>query len=138
MHWAQKYIGKPWVSGARGPDAFDCWGLLWHVKREHFRQELPQYPGVNARDFLTVCRMIDAGAHATEWKRLEQPAEGCAVGMSQRGNGRFHHVGIWTDADGGLVVHAMDKANVVAQPVEKLKLQGFGRIEFFEYYGARC
>jgi len=107
------------------------------VKREEFGQVIPEYPGVNAREFLTVCRMIEAGAKGGEWVRLQSPREGCAVGMSKRGDGKFHHVGIYTGADGGLIVHATDGGNVLAQPVSALRLHGFGRIEFFEH-GAYC
>lgn len=77
--------------------------------------------------------MIDAGAKGGEWERLKTPVEGCAVGLSHRPDGKFHHVGIWTQADGGLVVHAVDGANVIAQNLSSLKFHGFGRIEFFEY-----
>jgi cell wall-associated NlpC family hydrolase len=27
-HWTAPYIGFPWVEYGRGPDAFDCWGLM--------------------------------------------------------------------------------------------------------------
>lgn len=30
-HWAADLIGLPWEPGARGPNAYDCWGLVWHV-----------------------------------------------------------------------------------------------------------
>jgi cell wall-associated NlpC family hydrolase len=32
---AQKYLGAPYVSGGRGPKAFDCSGLSWFVYRQH-------------------------------------------------------------------------------------------------------
>jgi hypothetical protein len=107
------------------------------VKRKHFGQEIPEYPGINARDLLKVCRMIEAGASGGEWNRLASPREGCAVGLSKRADRSFHHVGIFTEADGGLVVHAVDGANVLAQTIASLKAFGFGRIEFYEY-GPYC
>lgn len=107
------------------------------MKREEFGQVIPEYAGINARDLLKVCRMIEAGASGGDWQRLGKPHEGCAVGMSKRADRSFHHVGIFTEADGGLVVHAVDGANVLAQPLSALKYHGFGRIEFYEY-GPYC
>ena len=35
-HFANKYIGRPWVAGAQGPDSFDCWGFArWVLKHEY-------------------------------------------------------------------------------------------------------
>ena len=53
MHWATHYIGRPWHAGARGPEAFDCWGLFLAIQRGHFGRDLPEIP-VNANDLRTV------------------------------------------------------------------------------------
>lgn len=39
--WCAAYIGRPYLWGARGPDAFDCWGLIEDVLRTRFAIELP-------------------------------------------------------------------------------------------------
>ncbi len=44
VHWATHYIGLPWHAGARGPEAFDCWGLFLAIQRDHFGRELPEIP----------------------------------------------------------------------------------------------
>ena len=31
-----RYVGKPWVSGGRGPDEFDCWGLVKYVMANEY------------------------------------------------------------------------------------------------------
>lgn len=38
-----EYIGLPYQEGARGPEAFDCWGLVRHVLAREFHVELPAY-----------------------------------------------------------------------------------------------
>lgn len=52
-HWAAEYIGRPWHAGARGPQAFDCWGLFLAIQRDHFGRDLPEIP-VDANDLRTV------------------------------------------------------------------------------------
>ena len=44
MHWAEDLIGCPWVAGGRGPDAFDCWGLVRWCWGRHFGIEVPEIP----------------------------------------------------------------------------------------------
>lgn len=133
-HWAYQYIGRPWISGARGPDAFDCWGLLWWIKRVHYGQCIPEYPGIDATNLELVTSLVDAGSKDSAWRQLPQPVDGCAVGMSK--GRRFHHVGIYAEVDGGMVLHAHDKGKVVAQSISSLRNAGYRRIEFFEYHGA--
>jgi hypothetical protein len=40
-HWAMQYMGKPWESGAQGPDAYDCFALVRAVQRDVFGRDLP-------------------------------------------------------------------------------------------------
>lgn len=35
MEWINQYISVNYVDGARGPDDFDCWGLVRHVRHAH-------------------------------------------------------------------------------------------------------
>lgn len=42
MHWAIKYLGKPYVLGADGPDSYDCWGLARAVFKERLGLDMPQ------------------------------------------------------------------------------------------------
>ena len=37
------YVGKPFVDGARGPDAYDCWGLVAAIYLEEYGITLPEY-----------------------------------------------------------------------------------------------
>lgn len=134
MHWATKYVGKPWVSGARGPDVFDCWGLLYWVYLERYGVELPLYEGIDAQNLSLVTRMINAGAQEhQQWSRITDPHDGCAVGMSS--NIFFHHVGIYCAVDGGMVLHCADGRGVVAQSLVALKSQGWNRVEYFSHHG---
>lgn len=131
-HWAADYIGKPYVSGASGPHAFDCWGLLRHVYLNRYGIELPLLPGIADASALAISREIDLATHH-EWEETQSPEDGYAVGMSQRI--KFHHVGLVIRANGRqMILHALDHFSVIAEPVQRLRLRGFKRIGYFRHW----
>ena len=73
MHWATHYIGRSWYAGERGPDAFDCWGLLLAIQRDHFGRDLPEIP-VNANDLRTVVSTFRDHPERQRWVAVAQPA----------------------------------------------------------------
>lgn len=123
-------IGKPWVSGARGPDVFDCWGLLVHAYRERRGITLSPYPGLDAKDTLAVAR-VAADESLSLWQPVLNPVHFGAVGMST--NKRIHHVGLWLDIDGGGVFHCFDGVGVIFQPLTSLRLSGIQNVYHFKY-----
>ena len=123
-------LGKPWVSGARGPDCFDCFGLLFDVYRVHKGVELLPYP-INPANVASVARAIMIETNGGTWSQVSKPKEFDAVGMSK--SKAFHHIGVWTEADGGRVIHANDGQSVMVHTTEQLTQMGFNRIEFFRY-----
>ncbi len=62
---------------------------------------------------------------------MQAPFDGAAVAMSQKM--AIHHVGLYTTADGGRIVHCQDKANVIADTIRGLKLKGFRTIKFYRH-----
>ena len=120
-HWAESYIGKPWVSAAAGPAAFDCYGLVRWLYQQRLGVCLPVVD-VSAGRPLSVTRAMrhyDYGA----WRDVVEPAELDVVQMS---HGRHpSHVGVWIDIDGGKVLHCVQGAGVAAQSVASLKANGW-------------
>ena len=47
-HFANKYIGRPWVAGAQGPDSFDCWGFVRYVLKHEYGHDVPQVYSLNS------------------------------------------------------------------------------------------
>lgn len=125
-HWAYKYIGLKWVNGGRDiATGVDCWGLLHHIYKEHYKIELPLFNGIDAENNLSVSRMIDNNKN--DWMEIKTPIEGCAVGLSK--NKLLHHVGVFVC---GVVIHA-DRNGVVAQSISALKLNGWSTLRFFRH-----
>lgn len=124
-------IGKPWVSGACGPAAFDCWGLLRHTFQERRGITLPQFSGVDETGLAEMVKTAEAEA-LTHWDELATPEDFCVVCMSR--NSRISHVGLWLDVDGGGVFHSFKGGGVVFQPIATIRQSGF---QLFKYYKKR-
>lgn len=129
INYCQSLLGKPWVSGARGPEAFDCWGLLFDVYQKTLGITLPAYPNVDANNSLRVAQFIRKGRET--WLPLAQPEHLCAVGIS---SGKFiTHVGLWLDTDDGGVLHSASGRGVTFQSRASLAFNGFSSLTFFRY-----
>ena len=99
------YIGKPYKYGARGPDAFDCWGLVLALRAA---LGLPVPPDFSTRTMAVLEQrrlMFAALAPA----RLVDARHG-AIAYSER----HAHAGVFVH---GRVVHAAYRAGVVAWPL---------------------
>lgn len=121
-------LGKPWQPMARGPAAFDCWGLVWHYYKTCRGIELPLHITIDPSDKPTVARTMLADLPL--WQALPAPQAGCVVAM--RRSQRIHHVGLYVDDGHGVVLHAGEQIGVVAEPVEKLTQQGW-HLQFYSY-----
>lgn len=130
MHWSTPYLHKPWSPAGYGPQSFNCWGLVWHVYRNHFGVTLPMYPSINAERLREVSREI--AAHESEWIECKEPQDGCVVGLST--GQALHHVGIYIAADSGLVLHASAGNGVIAQSLAELRASGWNRISFYQHH----
>jgi hypothetical protein len=120
-------IGLPWVVGAQGPDAYDCWGLFVTVQRSYFQRSLPENP-VDATNLRAVLDAFIGHPERQRWQWVNHPEEGDAVLMRQS---RYPvHIGVWLDIDGGGVIHAVRHAGVVFQTLAGLDAHGW-RIEGF-------
>ena len=129
MHWAAEYIGKPWVSGGRGPHSFDCWGLFRDVYRRRLGIELPLY-GIDPSRRIEVSRAFGKAVLSGQWVRVEEPCEYDAVALG--GTTAIQHVGLFIEVDRGRVLHA-DEPRVTAIPLDRLPALGYGLIRFYRH-----
>lgn len=133
MHWAERYIGLPWVKGAQGPEAFDCWGLVRHVQRVHFGIEIPEI-AVDADDLRACIRAFTGHAERARWAAVAAPRPGDGVLLAHARHPV--HAGVWLEPDGGGVLHAVRGAGVIYSSPSALRLSGWTRIEFYRFCGA--
>jgi cell wall-associated NlpC family hydrolase len=131
--WVMPYIGLPYAEGARGPVAFDCWGLFWKVLAEQFEVEVPRYEGMHWSKDDRASR-VEAARHfrvETEESWLpvnpgeERAGDGIALGIA----GRPLHVGIVVTP--GWMLHSSDDADASLERYDSLiwrnRVDGFYR-----------
>jgi cell wall-associated NlpC family hydrolase len=83
-------LGKPWQDGARGPDAYDCVGLVLEIQRRR-GIDVPEYVSSEAE----FHRQFHHDQLFAECPRLAGADPGCValfkVGVNQ------HHLGVMVD-----------------------------------------
>ncbi len=113
--YLSRLVGKPYLAGAQGPDAYDCEGLARDIMARVFGVELP-----SAEDVL---------AQRRNWTRLALPCDGSVmftgVGNSDR------HVGVYL-REGG-VMHAVEDQGVVFDPLNVLALRLRAKTRFYRF-----
>jgi len=129
LHWAAGLVGKPYRSGARGPDAFDCWGIVQFGWQQRLGLNVPDVRLRSAAMFRSVMRGGHVAVDDVEAVEVDAPAELDAVYMTSRQHP--HHVGLWIapDALGG-VLHAIEGAGVVFQRRADLIAHGIAIVKF--------
>lgn len=128
MHWSTQYIGLPYLAGGRDRVGLDCWGLIRLIYHEHLGVLLPELPGIVPPDLQPISRENLAICYKG-WVEVGKPKEWVAVGMSRKET--VHHVGVWTEADGGRVIHCWHELPVVADTPKTLKLRGLHIRKFY-------
>jgi len=128
---AAALIGIPYVRGGRDKRGFDCWGLLLWIYQEHFSKRLPDLPGISAAPIPAITAEAQRQKDSEAWEVLAGPEAFCVVGLSA--NRLIHHVGLWLPFGSGLVLHAVEGACVLAQPLASLRASGFSTIEFYRF-----
>jgi cell wall-associated NlpC family hydrolase len=101
-------IGKPYLLGARGPDAYDCWGLCIEVYRRGGRP-LPEFISADLSR-SEIVRLMAAQAPKIAAHRIKAPKDWAFACDVRRG-----HVGIVFDRR---VLHSSRGFGVVAQRLE--------------------
>ena len=82
-------LGKRYEAGCFGPDAFDCWGLCWYIKKHFEGVTMPLYQGCD-ESMLKRVKTIEEAQMSRIWKRQESFNLG---DIAIIGNGkRFEHV----------------------------------------------
>lgn len=127
-HWADAYIGEPWVAREH-----DCWAFFRRVYAEHFGIMVPEID-IDPHAPLIIRHEFARHDERKNWNEIDVPQEGAAVLMGK--NRRPAHVGVWIGADGGKVLHCVEGAGVVAQSRPALRLAGWQVLGFYRRVNA--
>lgn len=124
------YLGAPFEWGARGPNTFDCWGLVLAI-REKLNLETPDEWAQIDNDFSYVTKTMMVEIQTSNWKQLSDPQHGCITMLSK--NKAYHHAGIYTPWG---IFHTSKGFGAVIQELSTIKRNGYNLIHFYEYIGA--
>lgn len=125
MHWICDYLGTQWT-----PVDFNCWGFVGKVYRDKLGAELSFQEDVDADNKIEVAQRIAIASDSGEWEERQIPKEFDVVLM---GRSTPAHVGIWTEADGGLIVHCSEGRGVNAISLQKARDAGYKIIRFYRH-----
>lgn len=60
MRWIERYLAASYEDGARGPDRYDCWGLVREARHDHLGLRLlPSWGEIRhtqPKEFTRACR----------------------------------------------------------------------------------
>ena len=121
-HFANKYIGRPWVAGAQGPGSFDCWGFARYILKQEYGHDVPPV-NINPDNLRDVLHAFKNDLAFQSFYEVVKPHDGDVVLMRQAKNPV--HAGIWLDVDGGGVLHCCRNSGVVFQNVPSLNTTGW-------------
>lgn len=134
-HWTAAYIGKPYRAGANGPDAFDCWGIGRHHYAKQFGIAIPSMPLERLCLDHTNLRIFEDALDG-DWDEIDMPEEHCGVALARCQI--ITHVGLWTWADGGRVLHMQGNRFVVTQSIPELRAELWSVVKFYRHKQLPC
>lgn len=131
-------VGLPWVSNARGPDAYDCYYLVKHVQQEIFGRSLPEVDVPNNPGLKWIMEQIAQHPERRKWREAEMlqgfvtAGDGAIVAMGAIE--RPAHLGVWFKAERA-ILHTDKPEGVVFQDLLSCRARGWQRMRFYEYIG---
>lgn len=120
-------LGIPFEWGGRGPDTYDCWGLVEEALRRLGRTLPVTYMELDQAS--ASARMVDEVASG-RWERAQVPDVGDVAVLST--NRVIHHVGLLLP-DG--VLHTTERRGAVIQRELLLRAVGYQRVEYYRWAG---
>lgn len=132
MRWVDAWVGLPYADCGRGPDRYDCWGLVQAVYRDVFDVALPGYDDDYASSVAgaEIQTLIDRESRV--WQRIADQAD-IRLGdvVIFRILGQRMHCGIALDTEQFL--HVLQGCEAVVErltsPVWRNRISGIYRHE---------
>lgn len=118
-------IGLPFKNGGRGPDTYDCWGLVREVYRRH-NIEIPDY-SISANACAEITQQVnDERIASKKWQILSVPEIPCLVIV--RVHPKFvSHLGVYIGY--GKFIHALKTIQIdrTNDPKWAKRIQSYAR-----------
>jgi hypothetical protein len=128
--WCRKYVGKQYQDKGRGPEKYDCWGIVLAVLKEQFGiTGLPDYGDTytTSGDWSSVSRAVIEGLKHG-WNKLSfggpEPGDLVIINLA----GRPFHCGVFV-AQPDWMLHALEGTDVVLEQLSRPMWAKANRIE---------
>lgn len=120
-------IGRPWRARARGPEAYDCWGLVRAAALALSGWHLPD-DDADPADLRRVSRLLTdparrAGMISQAGRPVAEAPDGAVV-LLTRGAAVPHHVGLWLRPERG-ILHCCPTQRVVLDTLGHVAAAGW-------------
>lgn len=128
-----KYIGLKYAVAGRGPDGYDCWGLVRKVYKESLGIELPEYPGVSCDSQQDLRNALSKEKQSGNWIQVELPETLNLVSVKDPWG--CHHVGIFVKADVDRILHISKNHDSCLETITRLRTRGAKNMEYYKWHG---
>lgn len=133
-------LGRRYLRGGDGPEAFDCYGLTRLLQAAVYGRDMPPFLMPRGAGRFAIASAIAAHPERELWQPVARPVDGAIAIMARQGCG--FHMGTCIVLDGSLasrsglrpssplattvVVHALEEPGVVADDPFRLATPGGG------------
>lgn len=123
-------VGRPYRPGGRGPEAYDCYGLVRHVRSLLLGDQMSDVPTATATTRAAARAMLTS-PERQRWAEKSLP-EHCDLVLMGNVSGRDYHLGIFlVPSSTGIVLHADEPCGVVSNDLASLLAIGYNSCRFF-------
>jgi len=98
VSWVSDYVGLPFAPFGRGPEVYDCWGLVRAVFADRIGVDLPMYDEIGPDDRRRVAEAMTAGCGSGPWQPVDRPREFDVMVARRPGWRLAGHVGVMLGA----------------------------------------
>lgn len=125
MHWSERYLFRRWHA-----TDYNCWHFFSEIYAKEIGLSLPVYE-LSGKETLAVARKISDERASNLWEPVGEPSEFDAVLMGKGSTPT--HIGIWTESDGGKIIHCNESQDVNAMTLQKAASEGYKFLQFYRH-----
>lgn len=120
-------LGAPYVHCGRGPESYDCWGLIVVIRERMGQPIIDEWAHIEQSQEV-LYQVVLEGFSRSCWLRTSEYNPGDIVGLGK--NKLMHHAGIITPWG---IMHTVKSFGAIIQTPYELKLNGYRLIQPYTY-----
>lgn len=122
-------LGAPYEWCGRGPNNFDCWGLIVEIRSRIGQPIIDEWSNIEYSPNISHVA-VSNGFNLSCWVKTEEFEPGNIIGLGK--NKMLHHTGIVTPWG---IMHTVKVFGALIHKVNELKLNGYNLIQPYSYIG---